>query len=901
MHSRRASGIVGRIGAAGAFAASAVAITLVAAWVPAQAAPQMAIYPNLVIPALARDVGIGPTDPASSITLGIAVTHPDTAGEDRYLRDEYTPGTSGYHRFLTPAQWQARFGVSPQRLDSVVAWLRADGMTATTIAGVDDYVLASGTTAQASHLVNVSFRDHRIAGRVAYANTTAPTVPASLGVFTIVGLNNLEGPRLNHGGEVVGSPKPSGPRPALVGPNSNLGLSTPQDLWDIYEQPATNRGSGQQMAIFGWGVTDGTEKDLRTQEHEFGLPATPISIAHYGTEPITDATGGGEWRLDTQSSSGMAPDLAALKLYFGNAGSDADLVAAFKAWNMDPNGPLQGSASFGGCEETPVTDSLGGGPGNPGGLLAIANANQDLYQATFKQTVVQGRTLFNSSGDTGSSCPVVTVGVNGVANELVPLVQFPCASPYVVCVGGTVLYYDNGSNGDSSGTPRTTPATRAQETPWTFTGGGTSFFLQAPTFQSGITQLTGQCATDQHGAPYTPPVLCRGIPDVAAQSGDGITGPGLGGLNPVTSNNGFAITVNGATDQSGGGTSLSSPLWAGMWARVQAASAAGTGFADPLIYAIGKDATKYANDFYDISPTNNGGAGSNGLYASLPGWDYVSGWGTPRLTNLMKDIDGGNTTPLHPQPAAAVPTVPLNFSPCMPLFTGTKGSDNYLGIATTTFQGQNPQLNILAGAISTSADGKSITTALVINNLTTTLPPGGQGNLYYMIWGYKSTQYFTEVSVDATGAIAYHDGTISGNQFSTDTTGTPDKGTFVTGPNGLVTVTVGTANVGSPPKGGVLTAPNGATKELVGAAGAGLLSAVDGAGPKFDFQLGQACPNAIGGAPGTPGAVLTPILNGTFGTPNTTGIEPAGVAGPALLLAGGGWMVAIRARRRHRR
>ena len=74
----------------------------------------------------------------------------------------------------------------------------------------------------------------------------------------------------------------------------------------------------------------------------------------------------------------------------------------------------------------------------------------------------------------------------------------------------------------------------------------------------------------------------------------------------------------------GGGTSLSSPLWVGMWTRIQAAAADqthGLGFADQTLYAVG-NGPHYADDFHDIT------LGGNGLYIATPGWDYVSGFGT---------------------------------------------------------------------------------------------------------------------------------------------------------------------------------------------------------------------------------------------------------------------------------
>jgi hypothetical protein len=80
---------------------------------------------------------------------------------------------------------------------------------------------------------------------------------------------------------------------------------------------------------------------------------------------------------------------------------------------------------------------------------------------------------------------------------------------------------------------------------------------------------------------------------------------------------------------------------AGMWARVQAASAGGTGFADPVIYKVAKNATDYARDFNDYQ------VGTIGAYQAAPGWDYVTGWGTPVLKSFMQDVDGG-ITPVTP-------------------------------------------------------------------------------------------------------------------------------------------------------------------------------------------------------------------------------------------------------------
>ncbi len=72
------------------------------------------------------------------------------------------------------------------------------------------------------------------------------------------------------------------------------------------------------------------------------------------------------------------------------------------------------------------------------------NALEPVADQTLRQGVLEGRTLFAATGDTGSSCPVLVLGPelgagNGVANQGVPIVNYPAASPYVVAVGGTVL------------------------------------------------------------------------------------------------------------------------------------------------------------------------------------------------------------------------------------------------------------------------------------------------------------------------------------------------------------------------------------------------------------------------------------------------------------------------------
>src|SRR5947209_10477999 len=92
---------------------------------------------------------------------------------------------------------------------------------------------------------------------------------------------------------------------------------------------------------------------------------------------------------------------------------------------------------------------------------------QTAVDNTLKQAAAQGQTLFTSSGDTGSFCPVGPAGVNGVPAGL-PGIEYPPASPYAISVGGTTVL--------GSGPTEVT---------WYAAGGGISYFENAPAWQSG--------------------------------------------------------------------------------------------------------------------------------------------------------------------------------------------------------------------------------------------------------------------------------------------------------------------------------------------------------------------------------------------------------------------------------
>ncbi|MFN2537335.1 MAG: protease pro-enzyme activation domain-containing protein, partial [Mycobacteriales bacterium] len=509
----------------------------------------------------------GAPAPDAAWHVGVSVAGKDAAGLRQLMHDQYVPGSADYHRWLTPAQYAARFGADKATTDAVASWLTRDGLQVEYRGSDGTYLTAKGTVAQVEKTFSVHLGSFTGAKGTPFAsfvaNTTAPTVPTA--VTAVAGLDTL-----------------SVAHTSVAHSDFPISESTsPADLWSVYEQPSDNTGQGTSLAAFGWGSPGTTESDLRAFEADNGLPAIPFTVKQIGTPNTTDTSGVIEWDLDSQAATGMAPNASGMTFYFANSGNSDLLAAAIDTWASDPNGAVQASGSYGLCDVFGYLGTL------------------DAHEAALAKAAAEGRSFFASTGDNGSGCSAAGAGVNGVTIGPIPSAEYPATSPNAIAVGGTVL--------TTSGTPKK----RDVEYAWTHGGGGPSYSFEAPDYQSSL------------DPEFT--AIGRATADVSAQSGDLISGYNI---------------VSGGTRESVGGTSLSAPLWQGMWARVSAAAPGGSaGYANRRIYPLVQDPTTYAATFTDIT------LGANGLYTALPGYDFPTGFGTPRVTGLVTAIDG-TTTPV---------------------------------------------------------------------------------------------------------------------------------------------------------------------------------------------------------------------------------------------------------------
>src|SRR5437879_956954 len=67
-----------------------------------------------VLPGIQNMSSTSPVAPGTTIRIGVSLERPDPAAEKAFLQDVYNPSSSLFHHFLTPVQFNQRFGVQPQ-------------------------------------------------------------------------------------------------------------------------------------------------------------------------------------------------------------------------------------------------------------------------------------------------------------------------------------------------------------------------------------------------------------------------------------------------------------------------------------------------------------------------------------------------------------------------------------------------------------------------------------------------------------------------------------------------------------------------------------------------------------------------------------------------------------------
>lgn len=289
--------------------------------------------------------------------------------------------------------------------------------------------------------------------------------------------------------------------------------------------------------------------------------------------------------VDAFDDPGAAKDLAKFSKQFGLR--PADFKVVFATGTRPPNDP--------GWELEESLDVQWAHAMAPFAKLYLVEADSNSYPDLLAAEAVAADLVYNDGGGvvsnswggsefSGETAYDIFFSYPGVVYFASagdgPGVIYPSASPNVVAVGGTTLSTD----------PNT--GSYLFESAWNSTGGGLSQYEPIPSYQKGVVNVVG---------------TQRGVPDVAAEAD-----PDSGVWIWDTGNGGWWIV---------GGTSASSPVWAGI------VSAAGSnlGSTNAQLDTIYRNRANRA-DYTDIK---SGVCGPWNGYLSVIGYDLCTGVGSP--------------------------------------------------------------------------------------------------------------------------------------------------------------------------------------------------------------------------------------------------------------------------------
>jgi subtilase family serine protease len=344
-------------------------------------------------------------------------------------------------------------------------------------------------------------------------------------------------------------------------------------------------------------------QDFVAFDHLFHLPAPTLRVVSTFTGPKHPWLAYGEEVLDAEVVHSIAPRAAlTVVLVQENSLDSADqaVTASVAALRI-------GATEGGIISLSPA--------GQIGGEHCVDPTQLTQINAALQTDVDRHVTVVAATGDTGAAgepCALIDALSGGMKSSFIPTKEpvLVASDPLVLSAGGTTLEANHTTGawiGETTwGLPDGSTGTGFQAS-----GGGFSHLFPRPSYQNGVAGIGDY----------------RGVPDVAADA------------NPDTGFPAVTGTASGsATLSVHGGTSASAPTWAGIIALGDQYAGRHLGFVNPAIYQIAQS-SHYQQAFHDITTGPGNTAkfphGTIAGYQAGPGWDPVTGWGSPNAEALV--------------------------------------------------------------------------------------------------------------------------------------------------------------------------------------------------------------------------------------------------------------------------
>jgi kumamolisin len=525
---------------------------------------------------------LGPTKTSETSNVTIVLRRrPDGPPVPDYSYYRDTPPSE--RQRLSSEEFARKFGADQADIDKVTAFVTGQGLKVLETHPARRTVLVSGTVEQFSRAFHVALNDYE--HKVTRSRAGTPTTEIYRGRDGYIHVP------ADLAGIIVGIFGLDNRRITKrnIGDPPGTAPIPVTEITKLYDFPG-NLAAGQSIAIFSEGGYLPTDISANFGGHPPVVVDVKVDSHNLGfADPETTQ--------DIFIAASAAPG-ATIGVYFTTYTQQGWVDLLTRVIDPDAGDPvcsvLSSSFYVSNGDDTPTLLAEGI---SIGWLTAVS--------AAFEDAAIQNVTVCIASGDTGAQSKVG----DGRAH-----VQYPASDPWVLSVGGTTVGHVSGLSFDEYAW--NDKFTFGVFTGFGASGGGVSDLFPPPSYQ--VDAHVPPSVNDGHHG--------RGVPDVSANA---------------SPNSGYPIILGGVPSLfPANGTSASAPLWAGLIAVLNAELGQSAGFINPVIYALS------GAGFRDILPepgaTDNTFAGVKG-YPVTPGWDAVTGWGSPRgvaLLNALKHFYG---------------------------------------------------------------------------------------------------------------------------------------------------------------------------------------------------------------------------------------------------------------------
>lgn len=722
----------------------------------------------------------------TGITMYFKPTTAQKAELDALLKAQQTPGSSLYHKWLTPSEYASRFGLSDSDLATVETWLQDQGFTVDRVANSHNSISFSGSVSQVNAAFQTTMGYYRVGGKTHFANATQLSIPQALGgvIQSVRNLNDFRPKPQVH----FHVSRSDAARPSFTSSESGDHYLQPGDVGTIYDiNPAYDAGytgSGQSIAVVGQSAIE--VSDIEHFQSAAGLTVkdpTVVLVPDSGTATFSSEDEA-ESDLDLEYSGGIAKGASISFVYVGSNQSYSVFDALQYA--VDTQIAPIISMSYGTCE------------------AELSSNDYATLESIMEQAASQGQSVVVAAGDNGSTDCYGESGLTATEQEALA-VDYPASSAYVTAIGGTefpaadvtssnTTYWEPATGSDVVTSAKSyipeeawnDDATCAEyvsdgSSPLCSGGGGVSTLTARPSWQTGVTGISS--------GSY------RLVPDLSLDAS-----PVNGGYLYCTSDTSAwsqgqqSSCSDGFRDSStqdltvAGGTSFGAPIFAGMLAILnQKQNSTGQGLVDSTLYQLAADSSKYASAFHDItSGGNQCDAGSEycsttgeSEYATTTGYDQPTGLGSVDFYNLLSDWTSGSSSSLESTATSLSAAVAAPAS----------GADDTITITVA------PQSASIAstptGTLTIVVDGTTETSSLALTN----------GSASYTFSSTVSGSHVIEATYSgdvtfaaSTGSVTVDVGGVSGNSSVGSFTLAATNLTVAQASSGTSTITVTSQN-----------------------------------------------------------------------------------------------------------